>query len=257
MRCQQPLSTPYSPTTSNSLGNGGERNLVHLSQIIRHAYEIKVRRHHDQGVRTAHGRLEQRRQCRIDEEFEPDLQLFQSVLSSESGKHLFDPLPDESEHAVKVGSLDSELAFDVEKGLVEEGSEFRSIVAGDENGLAEVFGSSGDHEDQLMFRTYTIENRDNLNSLIIQVPRLDSRKVTPVRVVGNLVHVLEDELRVIPLLSASLIRVPTRSPVTATHLNMFPILHGHDVQSVRHDDLDTTQTIRPSLFITRHPDCQR
>lgn len=38
---------------------------------------------------------------------------------------------------------------------------------------------------------------------------------------------------------------------------MLPILHGHHIQPIRHDNLDTTQTIHPALFITRHPQSQR
>jgi hypothetical protein len=51
-------STISTEEPSNSLGNSGERDLVHLTHMIRHAYEIKVRRHDDQRVRAADGGFE-------------------------------------------------------------------------------------------------------------------------------------------------------------------------------------------------------
>ena len=126
------------------------------------AYEIKVRGYDDQGVRAAHGRLHQRRQCRLGKHLEPDLELFQRVLAPESGKDLFDPLADVTEDALEIGPFDPDLALHVEERLVEEGTELGRVVPRDEDGLAQELGSERIDSDESAGCGRTRESRSSL-----------------------------------------------------------------------------------------------
>jgi hypothetical protein len=81
-----------------------------------------------------------------------------------------------------------------------------------------------------------------MGSLPVQIPRLDPAEITTVRLLGDLVQTVKDELCKGRVVLTSRYGVATLRRL-ATHLDVLPVLHLHDIELIRNDNLDGRQEV--------------
>jgi hypothetical protein len=76
----------------------------------------------------------------VDKVLEPHIKLLERVVAFKSHKHLSDTLAHSFQHSRVVRVLQAQLAFEVEKLMIEQGSHLGSLEAGEKDGLPQEFG---------------------------------------------------------------------------------------------------------------------